>query len=154
MREIKFRAWWKDQRYSPDGGMYGVAGIDWTLPDIGEPERELFAVPQSVALVDYPYEVGTHQKMGWNNDCILMQYTGLKDKNGVEIYEGDMVEYKAYNIWHRDEVKFTDGKFHGNLNGVKEELQSRYDLGLIVTLGCEVIGNIYENPELLNKEAV
>ena len=68
-------------------------------------------------------------------------------------YEGAIVEYKAYNIWHRDEVKFTDGKFHGNLNGVKEELQSRYDLGLIVTLGCEVIGNIYEHGHLLENES-
>lgn len=80
---------------------------------------------------------------------VVMQFTGLKDKNGKEIYEGDVVEYKAYNTWHRDEIKFTDGKFHGNLNGVKEELQSRYDLGLIVTLGCEIIGDIYSNPELL-----
>lgn len=87
--------------------------------------------------------------VAYGSTTIFNEWTGLKDKNGVEIYEGDMVEYKAYNIWHRDEVKFTDGKFHGNLNGVKEELQSRYDLGLIVTLGCEVIGNIYENKELL-----
>ena len=83
----------------------------------------------------------------------VQQWTGLLSKDGVEIYEGDMVEYKAYNIWHRDEVKFTDGKFHGNLNGVKEELQSRYDLGLIVTLGCEVIGNIYEHGHLLENES-
>lgn len=82
----------------------------------------------------------------------LMQYTGLKDKNGVEIYEGDIVEYKAYNTWHKDAVRFTDGKFHGNLSGFKEDLQSNYDLGLIVTLGCEVIGNIYENPDLLEAE--
>ena len=77
----------------------------------------------------------------------FMQYTGLKDKNGKEIYEGDIVEYKAYMTWHRDEVKFTNGKFHGQLSGVTEELQSLYDLGLIATLGCEIIGNIYENHE-------
>lgn len=63
----------------------------------------------------------------------LMQYTGLKDKNGVEIYEGDVL-YIGYNLIGNREVKFEDGKFNIFC----------YSLGK-----CEVVGNIYQNPELI-----
>ena len=68
-----------------------------------------------------------------NMDC-AMQYTGLKDKNGKEIYEGDiwLPDYNK-NIIGRIIVNFTYGRFN----------VSEY----VFTSG-EVIGNIYENPEL------
>jgi uncharacterized phage protein (TIGR01671 family) len=70
----------------------------------------------------------------------LGQYTGLNDKNGKEIYEGDIARYKQYVVWgklseHTGEVKITP------LNGVMVDSVS-------IGRDYEVIGNIYENPEL------
>lgn len=74
-----------------------------------------------------------------DDKCVLMQYTGLKDKNGKEVYEGDIVRYS--NKSDR-EVVFEKGMF-----------QSRQKNGwgalVLIANNCEVIGNIYENPELL-----
>ena len=77
---------------------------------------------------------------------VVMQFTGLKDKNGKEIYEEDVVK------WHNGEVgeilfHFPDGL--NNIYGfVFRSLESWYGLNKIQIDG-EIIGNIYENPELL-----
>ena len=76
-------------------------------------------------------------------DWTLMQYTGLKDKNGKEIYEGDVVKSDWYNDEQRitgARVIFTSGCF--TCIGLKHKLYLYPEL--------EVIGNIYENPELIN----
>jgi len=71
-----------------------------------------------------------------DSDITLMQYTGLKDKNGVEIYEGDCIEIHAIDFSHKFSETIDDiFKAHA-LVGNSE---TRW----------EVIGNIYENPELL-----
>lgn len=74
-----------------------------------------------------------------------MQYTGLKDKNGKEIYEGDIVsaiDFEKTNY----KIKFEDGCFIFT-NGLRGH---QLDYSTIQNLQAEVIGNIYENPELLN----
>lgn len=77
-----------------------------------------------------------------NSDVILMQSTGLKDKNGVEIYQDDVV-----NMCWSDEI----GESHWGKITIKNPFdycieEARY---LIHADELEVIGNIYENPELL-----
>lgn len=87
--------------------------------------------------------------MTGSRDYELMQYTGLKDKNGKEIYEGDIVlrdreENRAKDLAY---VDFKFGAFR---------LRRVYGSGMTYTFGStrftdkiEIIGNIYENPELL-----
>ena len=78
------------------------------------------------------------------NDAILMQYTGMKDKNGVEIYEGDIIEGShdfgpGGFVRRKDQVSF------------HPELGYLWDYWVLPTL--EVIGNVHENPELLTKDS-
>lgn len=121
MREIKFRAWDKEC-YQKELCMYS-----W---------KEMNEVQ-----FDTMFE---------NPRYVLMQYTGLKDINGRDIYEGDIVQMstswnsseqytKKYGYirvveWDNKSAKFT--------NVIAEKVDPYYDL-------IEVIGNIYENPELL-----
>lgn len=87
--------------------------------------------------------------IGFNG--IVMQYTGLKDKNGKEIYEGDIV--RLFGTEKPCSVVFQDGMFVVKAPYHKEEW---FDLNMfehderVITL-YEVIGNIYENPELLKE---
>lgn len=77
----------------------------------------------------------------------LMQSTGLKDKNGKEIFEGDIVDYKGRKAvikWHGSYASFIY-RFVDELNKRSAEWYPLY----LAYLKCEVIGNIYENPELL-----
>ncbi len=131
-REIKFRAWLKDEKK-----MIDVRAIDFD--DDG-----------NIICVNYP-EGKSYS--GYDGDNIeLMQYTGLKDKNGNEIYEGDIVKgtkrngTKYWEINFISVVKFTNenkkSKFNIYVNEYKE-----FDFS--ACFGLEVIGNIYENKELL-----
>ncbi len=78
---------------------------------------------------------------------VLMQYTGLKDKNGKEIYEGDIIETENSLGVHKFAVEYNDDKAgYFCPHWVDDEYET--------TLGqlpnhIEIIGNIFENPELL-----
>lgn len=96
------------------------------------------------------------KKVQWTRDCVVMQYTVLNDKNGKEIFEGDIVEfdkngigdipYDGYHKIRRTPVYWND--FRASWS-VKFSEMANHDL-FKYHLMCEVIGNIYENPELLS----
>jgi uncharacterized phage protein (TIGR01671 family) len=79
-----------------------------------------------------------------------MQYTGLHDKNGKEIYEGDIVKFE--NIKAKIIYGFCGFEFEW-IDGYTDKIRlcKTEPLFKNVSLIFEVIGNIYENPELLNK---
>ena len=78
----------------------------------------------------------------------LMQYTGLKDKNGVEIYEGDIVEFYIDFGYGMQKVI---AKITYKDSGFKYESLAGTDFMNIFN-DVKIIGNIYENPELLNNQ--
>lgn len=132
MREIKFRFWDKEIRKM----------IDCSHPHF---------VMQS--FFDGKFEPFNLQNGCGKNTYDVMQYTGLKDKNGKEIYEGDIVKVDNLNFgygkkdekeWLLCEIAFEDFCFCLK-NGL--ELYNYKS-------NIEVIGNIYENPELLNTTKV
>ena len=88
------------------------------------------------------------------SDFILMQSTGLKDKNGKEIFEGDVVKYEVGRNTVTEEVAY-DKNFAGF--GVRDAdtdiIFTFLQLADVVDLiSLEVVGNKYENPELLEGE--
>ena len=115
-REIKFRVWDLQRKYfSSEYDIYCSNGnVSCSGSGIVDPNRHRF-IPQ--------------------------QYTGLKDKNGKEIYEGDILSYKGV---HRvgngvSVVSFDDGSFMIDEDIASKDWAAEH----------EVIGNIFENPELL-----
>lgn len=116
-REIKFRAWdigkWTGKRQM----------LNWS--DLDEWDKN--GICHLVDLCN-----------GIEEGMVLMQYTGLKDKKGKEIYEGDVVEVDSQS----------------KAKGVIEWFGSGFELGgeelCLNGKAYRVLGNIYENPELLN----
>ena len=131
-REIKFRAWLKEKNK-----MVIVETIDFSEKSIQYLEKN--------EIID-AYLLRTT----FLEDIELMQYTGQKDKNGKEIYEGDILKYNfPYDgrLKHVSPVKFleTEASF-----GIKDIYGNEIPLYRITANNySEVIGNIYENKELL-----
>jgi len=131
MREIKFRAWDKELGFmvDPEGGYFvEFDGAPWF--DLGTSNGGDYLICQAEKLA-------------------IMQYTGLKDKNGKEMFEGDILSmWYAPRASAKGLVIFKDGSF---MFETKEAVPYLSHLAEIDGFGnyVTVIGNIYENPELI-----
>lgn len=88
------------------------------------------------------------------SECVLMQSTGLKDKNGVEVFQGDVVVHEEGEYSYKGIV--LKDKYYFYIEGVNINDSFSFDdisNTLIGETDLEVIGNIYENPELLEGKA-
>lgn len=134
-REIKFRAWLKE-----DKKIVNIETIDFSEKSIQYLEKNKIIDAYLLRRVVF-------------EDVEIMQYTGIKDKNGKEIYEGDILKYKFLydrRFKHVSLVKFveTEASF-----GIKDIYGNEIPLYRITANNYfEVIGNIYENEELLKSE--
>lgn len=94
-----------------------------------------------------------------NNDLELMQSTGLKDKNGQEIFEGDVIQYQNTKVPSADSkgiVKYFDNWAMFGIDVEHNEPRALFFNGLADHISLEVVGNIYENKEFLedNHDAI
>ena len=130
MREIKFRAWHKEKKEIVDA-------------------EEIDFMNKVINYIDNDYENNRQEIRGaYFEDIELMQYTGLKDMREKEIYEGDIVKLRAnhgigvikyYDEWGAVIVEYIKPRPLAvlGMNYYKEDI--------------EVLGNIYENPELIKE---
>lgn len=133
-RKIKFRAWLKDLEI-----MQIVSELNmWNLGHVFTVDEDNF-----------------QYKTSGNVNYILMQYTGLKDKNGVEIYEGDIVEIKDHSFQKKpgDYTGIEIDGFYPVTYTERMELVAGQWLLMHQLPYINVVGNIYENPELLEESA-
>ena len=135
-REIKFRVWDNKYKYMNYKVLVGIYG-DWekVKDDKNYTACAMWVEPDKV---DYKCEPHWAHFEPYHEDIHLMQYTGLKDKNGVEVYEGDKVKAKFYGKEVVGEIGFNSGCFLLWNSCVS-------DNQLFIFTDIEVIGNIYEN---------
>lgn len=139
MREIKFRAWDKEKKcfFAPTYEAYK-----------GNLEELNIGLSGRLALRKID---GFYDESRFEGRFILMQYTGLKDKNGKDVYEGDVVCYVTYDRTepegHIGSVEFSDGKFFVRGNGFYSYGEQDFTWSEL-----EVIGNIYEDGGLLTNQ--
>jgi uncharacterized phage protein (TIGR01671 family) len=118
MREIKFRAW--DEQ----------TGRMWNVMSLTRPEQT------NLTLVREALDGDTEALL--TTSLYFLQFTGLKDKNGKEIYSGDIMEYHSYMV-----PRGTDTRKLSVVKWIKPRAGFEGCFN-----GGKVIGNIYENPEL------
>lgn len=144
MREIKFRAWDKASSEFVDFdymGGYAQFAIDRIggITDI--------TLPNAEKITGHEW----HKSVG--SDVVLMQFTGLKDKNGTEIYEGDIVTGDKPDFIENviGEVKYSSLAFvyTGKKKDGNDWMMTITTPGYTQDKTIQVIGNIYQNPELL-----
>ncbi len=130
MREIKFRAWDEDleEMHSKNILLYNGKFIAIECY-VGEPIEDFIDKPNNII---YP-------------DWKLMQFTGLKDKNGKEIYEGDIVKTTKIKL-STSHFTYATIRWENGCFGY-DTIYGFYSFPMYKD--TEVIGNIYENPVLL-----
>jgi len=143
MREIKFRAWDKKNKVMN----YDLLELSFRLPFQEPNKSEWLTKAANTVMEVVTYEYNTYDGEGDSSEFlgednfVLMQFTGLKDKKGKEIYEGDIIQtnYKSHPEWVTKWII----KWNNKETGFDPfgELATPKDV--------KVIGNIYENQKLM-----
>ena len=135
VREIKFRVWDKCGKY---------------MRYLGDDSHDSIEFFDENRASYYNLQCGDGGASTTEEDCDgygfspLMQYTGLKDKNGKEIYEGDIVKINEYVFANTYEDVYKEVRYSNNAEWVAgSSMLSR------IYARCEVVGNIYGCPEVL-----
>lgn len=125
MRQIKFRVWENPQlEYNQDGSNgIGFAGRMW---------------------IDNDPKFWAECMMNEKDEYVLMQFTGLFDKNGKEIFEGDIIRNNSMEWWQSDGRTFNQEVIYD-----LTKLPTQRGEWSIDVEDYEISGNIYQNPELL-----
>jgi len=156
MRDIKFRAWDKNKKEMQFNNFCITAsGNTQVMRSSPELQRAVDRVNKKKGEIlggDYA-EIDFTDWYGIN-EMVVMQYTGLKDKNGKDAYEDDIIDTWPFY------------KHQGNCKGKKRYQRITFNTGMLVPENfdfgwegegtvriehCEIIGNIYEHPHLLNQ---
>ena len=126
MREIKFRAWNPENK----------SMVEF---DNEKAANDIYIAKHLLTLMANKHELGEN---------LLMQFTGLQDKNGIDIYEGDIIEWNScgWKVRYMTDSELTSAGFYcESANG-----QTFYCFSKTMKPAV-VIGNIHSNPELLEK---
>ena len=137
MKNLRFRAWDKEEKewlsirtigFNDDGSLWYLQAWDETEKDIDPPY--------------FDEDLGVK----WE----LLQSTGLKDKNDVEIFEGDIIEEPYSSSPFRNSTLRSIEMYQGAwvARDIKEPVLGEISVSLSILRGSKVIGNIYENEDL------
>lgn len=134
-REIKF-------------GGKSIYDVEWLYGSLIKIEEDRYAIIPDLNDIEIGNSIGIYEV----DPITIGQFTGLRDKNRIEIYEGDIVR------WRRDGklylVKFYAGMFYASVEELNKGVYGGIPLHVLTVneedeYKCEVCGNIYDNPDLL-----
>ncbi|MBB1167264.1 YopX family protein [Lacticaseibacillus paracasei] len=138
-REIKFRAWDKVHECY----LYDVQGAYDTLSGCVKYENGENAV----------YDEECFDGFLNNDQYVVEQFTGLTDMNGRKVYEGDIVRYSAWHDGEPTGVFQGEVVYDGDLGmasfNIRLDHDYEIDRAVVPAIGAEIMGNVFENPELL-----